>query len=81
MSRLTFLTVSKMPAFPFIRQSFINEKYISSPIWSTLTKFLTTFSGNPFPVAISPCISSNDIFWKNQMRMKILCMYLVPGNY
>ena len=80
MSRLTFLIGSRKSAFLFIRQSFTNDKCISSPILSTLIKILAIFSGISFPVAMSQYISNIYIIWKNQMTIKILLMHLVPEN-
>ena len=80
MPRSTFLIGSKKSVFLFIGQSFTNGKWISSPILSAFIKILATFSGNSFPVAISLYISNIYIIWKNQMKIKILLMYLMPEN-
>ena len=66
-----------MSAFPFISLSFASDKCISSPILSVLIKILANFSGNSFPLAISVYISNIYIISKNQMKIKILLMYLV----
>ena len=71
MPSLNFLIVSKKSAFPFMRQSFTYDKYVSPPILSALIKFSTTFSVSFFPGAIYLYISNIYNMGKNQMKIKI----------